>query len=814
MAAHIRPAGNDTARNSAIGSRSRLALGIRGKLAVAFGAVASLTLVASAVAFVSYRVVGNSLAVIETDSLPGMTHAFTLARQAAELSSLSSMIAAATNAQELAGTDAARERTFQGMNASLDGLQKAELGRKVAAKLRGQVDELNGSVKQLTTSVSARFEASTRREQIVKQITAAHTKLAEGVAPLLDDASFNMVLGLRNAGDNTDREKVKADLESLAEKEAIVMEGAAELRAESNLLLGILSEISLAPSEERLRPLRDRLTSATNRAVKAVEKLGKTDEAEKLNAALKSLIALDAPNTGVTSERQRELKAIAESWRLVGVARSHSTALGGEVDAAVSAARTEMSSNVAESSHSIDQSKQQLMFILLATAGVLLGVWMFVGAAILKRLQRLNGAIVGLAKGDLAVEVPKSGSDEITEMAHAVETFKANAVAKARLEQETEESNRRAEAERQRHAAQRAEEARQLELAIDELGKGLANLSKGNLVYRITVPFAENVAKLRTDFNTSVETLQNSLLEIAGSVETIRTGTNSISSSTGDIAKRTERQAATLEETTANLGEVTSTVRHTADSAKHAQEIATGTKDAAEKGGAVMREAVSAMAGIEKSSNQISQIIGVIDEIAFQTNLLALNAGVEAARAGDAGRGFAVVASEVRALAQRSASAAKEIKELISKSAYQVEEGSALIRRAGEALGQILGMVADINSSINDIAKGASEQATSLQGVNSAVADMDKGTQQNAAVVEEAAAAAEALAQEADSLASLTQQFQLGGGRTPHAVPQEPVVSTRPVPRAAAKLAPVRKRARAGAAVAVAAGSDADWQEF
>ena len=283
-----------------------------------------------------------------------------------------------------------------------------------------------------------------------------------------------------------------------------------------------------------------------------------------------------------------------------------------------------------------------------------------------------------------------------------------------------------------------------------------------DLTFRLTDDLPEAYRKLQADFNAALEQLEQALQGVASSTQAMNSGTVEISTASNDLSRRTEQQASSLEETAAALDEITATVKKAAEGATHARKVVAGTKDDAERSGEVVRKAVEAMGAIEKSSQQIGQIIGVIDEIAFQTNLLALNAGVEAARAGDAGRGFAVVASEVRALAQRSAEAAKEIKALISTSTTQVGEGVQLVAETGKSLESIMSKVAEINTVVSDIAAGAQEQATGLQQVNTAVNEMDKVTQQNAAMAEEATAAGRSLAQEAEQLTSLVGQFRLG----------------------------------------------------
>ncbi|SED68704.1 methyl-accepting chemotaxis protein [Rhizobiales bacterium GAS188] len=413
--------------------------------------------------------------------------------------------------------------------------------------------------------------------------------------------------------------------------------------------------------------------------------------------------------------------------------------------------------------HTIKAS-QLLGGVIMAVAALLAGWWLYRVIAV--PVARITEAMRKLANGDRSVAVTDGArKDEIGLMARSVQVFKDAAVEKTRLEAQAETTHRQSEEARAAHEADKAEEARQLQFAADALGEGMAHLASGDLAIRLETPFQAKVDKLRLDFNRSVEKLQHTMLTIASSTKGIGSGTEEISRAADDMSRRAEQQAASLEETAAALDEITATVKKTAEGAAHAREVVANAKTDAEKSGAVVREAIKAMGGIEKSSQQIGQIIGVIDEIAFQTNLLALNASIEAARAGDAGRGFAVVASEVRALAQRSAEAAKEIKALISTSSTQVEQGVDLVGKAGQALERIAAQIAEMNTVIADIAVGAREQATGLQQVNTAINQMDQGTQQSAAMAEESTAATHSLAQESDELVHLVAQFRLGEAR-------------------------------------------------
>jgi len=402
-----------------------------------------------------------------------------------------------------------------------------------------------------------------------------------------------------------------------------------------------------------------------------------------------------------------------------------------------------------------------VQIVVLVAAAIVVGLSLTIG------IRRLTSTMTGLARGsdaDLRLPVPGvSRADELGEMAKAVLVFKDAAIENARLEADAAKNRGQAEVDRANNElAQREAIEHERAVVASSIGAALSKLAAKDLTYRMPADIPEAYRKLQVDFNSAISQLEEAIQSVTGSASAIHAGTEEISTASDDLSRRTEHQAASLEETAAALGAITATVKKSADGAMHARQVVTAADENAKQSTMIVHQAVEAMDAIAKSSNQIGQIIGVIDEIAFQTNLLALNAGVEAARAGDAGRGFAVVASEVRALAQRSADAAKEIKGLITASATQVGQGVKLVAETGKSLERIMAQVSEINAVVGEIADGAKEQATGLAEVNIAIDQMDQVTQQNAAMVEESTAASRSLSEETSELSQLVGRFQVG----------------------------------------------------
>jgi methyl-accepting chemotaxis protein len=450
--------------------------------------------------------------------------------------------------------------------------------------------------------------------------------------------------------------------------------------------------------------------------------------------------------------------------------------------------------------------------VIIGLAAVLIIGFFAVRAWIIRPIKNLQDSMLALAGGDLSVTVPGTErSDEIGKMAATVQTFKDNALRTVAMEKDAEAGRATQETERLRNAEVERARTDAMAQATSGLAGGLQRLAGGDLSSSLDQPFAADFEGLRNDFNSAVRQLRDAMSAVSDATGAIDNGSRELSTSAGDLSKRTEQQAASLEETAAALDQITANVSNSSKRTDEARTMAIEANESARQSGEVVAQAVHAMQRIEKSSEQISSIIGVIDEIAFQTNLLALNAGVEAARAGEAGKGFAVVAQEVRELAQRSAKAAKEIKELIRNSEHEVQSGVELVSATGSALQTIQQHVIAINGQLDAIATSAREQSVGLNEVNIAVNQMDQVTQQNAAMVEEANAATETLAGEANRLRDLLRRFDIGERVARH------VPSSRPAAAMPAHATSPARRlvSKVMASIGGTATAPADhWEEF
>jgi methyl-accepting chemotaxis protein len=537
----------------------------------------------------------------------------------------------------------------------------------------------------------------------------------------------------------------------------------------ANIRVALRNHVIASTAQEKAevkQALDDQLTNLLAR-LKSYEPLISGDEDRQRYQALKADVeafvalvpeAIEMSNTKPIGETADYLKKVTSPAAAKATAAS---------DAAVKA-NDEGSQQSAKAAAAAYVFARNASLVLMGIVTVLLGacVW-FIDRRVSKPISAITTSMEKLANGDTASAIPYSGrTDEIGSIAGAVEVFRKAAVAKLEAEREIEEN--RSDAEKRRLAQERMdrERAEQMATATSGLAKGLSRLSSGDLTFRLTDAFASDFEPLRNDFNDSVTQLAQTLRSVAESVYSIKNGSAEISTGAADLSKRTEKQAAALEETAGALDQITANITTSSRRAEEARSVAVKANDFAKRSGDVVADAVNAMGRIESSAEQISSIIGVIDEIAFQTNLLALNAGVEAARAGEAGKGFAVVAQEVRELAQRSATAAKEIKALIQVSSTEVSSGVKLVSETGVALKSIGEYIVHINEHMEAIAIASREQSIGLGEVNTAVNQMDQTTQQNAAMVEQSSAAAASLASEATSLDGLISRFSLGEARS------------------------------------------------
>lgn len=428
-----------------------------------------------------------------------------------------------------------------------------------------------------------------------------------------------------------------------------------------------------------------------------------------------------------------------------------------EIRAETQTARTDLSTLLGAALSSIASS---IIAGVIAASVIAALLGTFLSLYVSRKLAGIVDQTRRLASGDLDVTITGAdGNGELAQLSQALSAFKDNAMERIAQEEATRAAREEARTTREAEVATQSR-------VVQDIGEGLNRLAQGDISYSIASPpndpFPPQYDSLREAFNSVAATLSSTMSRVLEVATNVRAGSEEITAAAHDLASRAETQATTLEESAAALSELTESVRVTASRAKNAEKVSEENRQIAETGANVVRDAVDAMKKIERSSDQINRIIGVIDDIAFQTNLLALNAGVEAARAGEAGRGFAVVASEVRGLAQRASDSAREIKSLISEATMQVETGSTLVGKTGQSLEEILRKAIDVSEQVTAIAGTAAEQSSSLAEINTGVGQLEQVTQQNAAVAEQTNAAANSLQRQAETLQRELESFRVG----------------------------------------------------
>jgi methyl-accepting chemotaxis protein len=758
-------------------------MGIRQKLNLAIGVLAALTLISNAIGGFFFGRVQDSYAGITTTNLPAVITALNMATMSAELAAGAPVLANA-------GSTAEREKALNDLKTKQQTLAQSVETVKAAsgaedAEAIGEIEKsvqmLNTMIAQINRSVTARLGYLEDREAMQAKLSADFIAFQELMRPALERGLAEL-------------RKPDAKAETAAAANALISASDAV-----NQLVAALSIASQAPNNAEVDKLFAQFVKLNSTALEQMEIAAKQFDVAELKNSINVMLAYGQGSDSLFGMRRGEIRTITTAGFALNKAREAATDLSTKVDALVAAA-TAGADTAAE--HAASQSKTaQIMLVTITVLclgiAALIGV-LFTGPQIAAPIVRLTAATRRLAERDWAVELTETGrSDEIGEMARAVEVLKTSGQQSEELQRQVESDRENFENERKAQEALLEQAIGQIvsaatagdltrridsdalqgvmqrlgggvnellgtvERALNDLGSMLGALAQGDLTHRIGGGHRGLFQQLAGDANTLAEKLADIVGRLSMTAGNVRDASAEISVGSHDLAQRTEQQAASLQRTAASMEEITATVRHNADNARQASTLAATARDTADKGGGVVGRAVTAMGEIEESARKIVDIVGLIDEIAFQTNLLALNASVEAARAGEAGKGFAVVAQEVRALAQRSADASKEIKALISASNTQVRDGAKLVNEAGASLTEIVDAVKRVAGIIEEISIASQEQASGLDEINDAVTQMDEMTQRNGALVEETTASAQSLADQAKELAASITFFRL-----------------------------------------------------
>jgi methyl-accepting chemotaxis protein len=777
--------------------------GIRFRLFSAVIAIGLTSCVAGVVAWTSFGEVRRAFDSVAGDSLPAMVAALELAAESAALSAAGPEIAGVTTDADRAAIVEQLAARKDKIRAWLDDLNK-RLSQEGQKEIPGYlVDRMGTNLSYLSENVAAILDVRETRHRMLAEVDAAHEEVVKLLAGEADNRLFDTVIKLQDAA------KGQAALRAADTRDLSggMMDTVALLKAESNAneVQALLQGAAQISDISYLQPTQERFAAAAEALTKSLGELTDSEMRTAAQAQVNSLLKYGSGDDGLFALKVRELNAERDLASALASTRDLAEELRSKIQGVVQASRDRVASGQTTVEQSVERGNQ-LILIIIAVSLTLSGLvaWLYVGRKLARPLVQMTGVMARLAGGDENAAIPAlDRDDEIGDMARSLTTIRDTGVRAARIQTALENTASvvvMADLEGKLIYANQAaqtyfqEQENEIRARLPEFQAGeIANTSvaaffadaeamQGKLgelseSYRERVRFGDRTVDITANpvlneaggrLGTVAEWVDVTdqlkvEAEIAQGVTSIKAATVQLTAGAQDLSTRTEEQVASLEEMAAAIRELSVTVKQNADNAQQANQLALAARGVAEGGGEVAVTAMSAMGEIEQSSQQIAEIVGVIDEIAFQTNLLALNAAVEAARAGDAGRGFAVVAAEVRSLAQRSSQASKEIKGLISTSNRNVKRGVDLVSKAGGSLGEIVTSVKKVADIVSEIAAASQEQSAGVQEVDESVTQMEAVTQKNAALVEESTASVSSVDRQMEQLSRVVRYLRTGG---------------------------------------------------
>src|SRR5216683_913155 len=636
---------------------ARRGFGIRSKLFVAFGAVAGLTVLASAVAVLSYEDMGRTLDGIAGKNLPAMSQSLRLAKSSAEIVSIAPALFAANDLKERQIAVTALQAHQQELTSAIDALASVPGGSEATAPLRRAAGEMSDNLAQLAKTVEQRLVVRDARVATDARVRAAHAAIATALAPLVDDAAFDLAMDLEKAGDIAEARAMKKHMTELADTRLSALQAMFDLRADSNLALGLLTEAANIPSKELLPPLRDRFGASANHLDKSLAALKTDRTAGVLRAPVSELVQYGRGDQNLFDLRQRELEIIASGEAGLAANRKLASTLEQEV-----AKLVEFSEGAAKTA-----ATNTGMAIALASVVIAFVIAVFyVGRSVVRRLSTLRLSMAELASGNLDASIPQGGRDEIAEMASALVVFR--------------DTGRAAKSADDKAAAERRKMSEQRRADLLSLAQGLENSVK-SVVETVSSAATEMQATASAMAATADETSQQATAVSEASalasrnVQTVASAADELSTSTTEIGQQVLQSAQVASQAVAETQRTTATVQ-----------------------------------GLAAAAQKIGDVVQLINVIASQTNLLALNATIEAARAGEAGKGFAVVASEVKSLASQTAKATEEIAhEIAAGVAAAVEEQAATTRDIARNVQQAAEGTETVSTNIAGVTRSADE---------------------------------------------------------------------------------------------------------